>query len=261
MAQQKLVRAVLAHTNQQEQERLISILNATGRISVVCATGNGLDCIKAVEREKPELLIVDASLQVVDGLGVVSWVRKTDPEMKILMLSSDDLFVLQAQEKGVDSFGAMPWSSQAVVKSALALFDEKAKPVSDEEILREAKNLLIHVGGDIKLTGFEYCAYGTLILVRDWSLIHNLTKGLYPAIAEMADTNWKCVERNMRTFTGKLFTQSKLAGLEEIFGSKMTVTKDGVGMASSQFLGVLAHQVADRLNIPMEKSKFSDQFR
>lgn len=47
--------------------------------------------------------------------------------------------------------------------------------------------------------GYYYAAYATLLCAQQPEALLLITKFLYPDVAKHYQTNWKCVERNLRT--------------------------------------------------------------
>jgi DNA-binding NarL/FixJ family response regulator len=72
------------------RQGLCALLEGTGRYCVVGQTADGLETIKAVDRECPDLLILDISMPKLNGLSVVRDVRGRHPEMKIIVLTVHD---------------------------------------------------------------------------------------------------------------------------------------------------------------------------
>lgn len=81
----------------------------------------------------------------------------------------------------------------------------------------EIYNLLYRLGLTANYTGFFYlsCAVGLCLERPDRLLL--VTKWLYPEIARQYQTNWKSVERNIRTVGGLIWCRNK-ALLEGLAG-------------------------------------------
>lgn len=72
---------------------------------------NGLDGLNYYGEFKPDLIIVDLMMPEIDGIGVITEIRKRDPKVPILVISAKD----QVREKikclslGVDDYLAKPF--------------------------------------------------------------------------------------------------------------------------------------------------------
>lgn len=76
-------------------------------------------------------------------------------------------------------------------------------------------NLLYRLGVTANYTGFFHTACAVLLCVEqpDWLLV--VTKWLYPEVAKRYQTNWKAVERNIRTVGGIIWRENRSL-LEEL---------------------------------------------
>src|SRR5690349_13922481 len=56
-------------------------------MAVVGEAGNGLDGIKAVRAERPDIVLLDLSMPLMDGLQALPHLRRIVPAAKIIVLS------------------------------------------------------------------------------------------------------------------------------------------------------------------------------
>ena len=64
----------------------------------------------------------------------------------------------------------------------------------------EVCDMLCRLGATANYRGFSYTAYAVLLLVTKW---------LYPDVAKRYGTNWKAVERNIRTVITVVWEQNR----------------------------------------------------
>ena len=82
------------------------------KFEVVAEAGDGREAVEAADREKPDVLVLDLSMPVMDGLQAIPQIRALSPKTKILVLSGIDALSVAEQaiehgahaylEKGVD---------------------------------------------------------------------------------------------------------------------------------------------------------------
>ena len=60
-------------------------------------------------------------------------------------------------------------------------------------------NLLHRLGVSANYKGFFHCAYAVTLCMQQQERLLLVTKWLYPDVARHYGTNWKAVERNIRT--------------------------------------------------------------
>ena len=68
-----------------------------------------------------------------------------------------------------------------------------------EDLLSEIYDLLYRLGVTANYTGFFHTAYAVSLCRAQPDRLLLVTKWLYPDVAKQYKTNWKAVERNIRT--------------------------------------------------------------
>ncbi len=68
--------------------------------------GDGRALVRAVEKEKPDIALVDIALPLLNGLDACRQIKKTTPEVKLLILTmhSEQYFVTEAFRAGVSGY-------------------------------------------------------------------------------------------------------------------------------------------------------------
>jgi two-component system response regulator YesN len=87
---------------------------------------NGRDAIAVIEEQKPELLVTDICMPVMDGLELSGYVQTHYPDMKVMILSGYDEFeyAKKALKYGVSEYILKPITS-AELKDELIRIREK----------------------------------------------------------------------------------------------------------------------------------------
>jgi DNA-binding NarL/FixJ family response regulator len=96
---------VLADDHALLREGVRRILEASG-IPVAGEVGDGLRVLEAVERLKPDVLLLDLGLPGLHGLDILREVTRRAPSTRVLVLSADgrDDFVVQALRNGAAGY-------------------------------------------------------------------------------------------------------------------------------------------------------------
>ena len=80
----------------------------------------------------------------------------------------------------------------------------------DKEVcITDIYDLLYSLGVTANYTGFFYTAYAVLLCVEQPDRLLLVTKWLYPKVAKQYRTNWKAVERNIRTVNCIIWRESR----------------------------------------------------
>lgn len=96
------------------------------RHEVVGEAEDGARAIDVVAETKPDLVLLDLYLPSLDGFGVVEAVRKTAPQVRILILSShcDEYTVFRSERAHVQGFVDKNTNSVATLKAAIGAVAE-----------------------------------------------------------------------------------------------------------------------------------------
>ena len=101
-----LIRVVLAEDHAVVREGTAELLDRAGDIEVVGQAANGLEAVELVEHLRPDVLVVDIGLPVLDGVEVTRRARLLSPETGILALTArdEDPYILAMLEAGAHGY-------------------------------------------------------------------------------------------------------------------------------------------------------------
>lgn len=91
---------------------------------------------------------------------------------------------------------------------------------SEEELEREVNHLLNKLGVTANYRGYYYVNSAIELCVEKEERLLLITKWLYPEVAKRYQTNWKAVERSMRTAGGIMWRENQ-PFLEELACRKL----------------------------------------
>jgi NarL family two-component system response regulator LiaR len=106
MSVQKPIRVVLVDDHPVVRAGIKVELEKSGVITVVGEASTGKETLRQVTEQMPDLLLLDMALPDLDGVEVICRLRKTHPELCILVFSgyADDAFVFGALEAGAAGY-------------------------------------------------------------------------------------------------------------------------------------------------------------
>lgn len=104
---------------------------------------------------------------------------------------------------------------------------------------KRIEQLLYTIGLSVNYTGFRQVAVALGIAFREPASLRAVTKWLYPETARICGTNWRAVERNIRSMINLAWRTApeKLKELSD--GSLSKKPKP------AQFLAILVHQLSE----------------
>jgi DNA-binding NarL/FixJ family response regulator len=89
------------------QRAAAAVLSAQGLVVVACA-GDGREAVAAVQRLKPEGVLLDVWLQAEDGFQVACRLCALDPAPAVLLTSSDPTAVSPSRVRACGAVGFVP---------------------------------------------------------------------------------------------------------------------------------------------------------
>lgn len=116
-------------------------------IELVGSAWNGVDGLEEIQRQKPDIVLTDIKMPVMDGIELIWRARKDFPEMEFVVLSGygEYEFTSQAMEEGVRHYILKPCDEQkitTVLDKVKADLEEKRKNRQEKQNQNAALKLL-----------------------------------------------------------------------------------------------------------------------
>ena len=98
------MRVLVADDHSLFRDGLVSLLEAAGH-QVVGQVGDGQAAVEAARRLDPELILLDVSMPVLDGLAALRQIKADRPQAQVVMLTvSDDETLFEALQAGAQGY-------------------------------------------------------------------------------------------------------------------------------------------------------------
>lgn len=97
---------LIVDDSEQIRERIVALLTESAQIRIVGQAGNGTDALLAIQRLKPDTVVLDIRLPGRSGIELLKEIRARYPEMKVIMLTNFDYaqYRQQCRQLGADHF-------------------------------------------------------------------------------------------------------------------------------------------------------------
>jgi DNA-binding NarL/FixJ family response regulator len=82
------IRVLLADDSPAVRRGLMLLLDVAGDLEVVAAARNGAEAVELWEQLHPDVLLMDVSMPVLDGISAARRVLAEDPDARVLMLTA-----------------------------------------------------------------------------------------------------------------------------------------------------------------------------
>lgn len=114
------IRVMLADDHVLMREGIRQLLEFDGSITVVAEANNGEECLEQLPKVKPDILLLDINMPVMDGIDVLQQIKKKNIDVKVLILTvhNEVEYLLKAVDIGVDGY-IMKDAESAELKKAI----------------------------------------------------------------------------------------------------------------------------------------------
>jgi len=102
----KTYRIILADDHILVRSGLSRILGEEAKLEIVAEVGDGLELLSALNKIKPDLVILDVSMPNLRGIEAIPEIRRVHPETKVLILTmhNEEEYLYQAISAGADGY-------------------------------------------------------------------------------------------------------------------------------------------------------------
>ncbi len=98
------IRVLLADDRPHSRRGLRALLATWSEVKVIGEAANGREAVRLVEEHRPDVVLMDAKMPVMDGLEATRLVKGNWPEVKVIVLTIDSLYRTNALAAGADAF-------------------------------------------------------------------------------------------------------------------------------------------------------------
>lgn len=244
-------RIVIIDSHQELCDRIASYFSEHRRELTVEATAlTGIDGLAKIEQFRPDCLVLDLVLPGLDGIAVLERLQQLqlEPKPRVLVLSSfeSETVIQNLSRLGVDYFMLKPIDLSALAdrltRMGLGLLKQNRADIRiniDPE-LRIAEELH-YFGVPAHIQGYRYLSNAVEAVLYEDRLLGQVTKLLYPTIAEMNNTTSSRVERAMRHAISLAWKRGDSEKQAHLLGSNGMHGRSRP--SNSEFIALLAHKI------------------
>ncbi len=229
-------------------------------IDVIGVAYNGNEVLRILEKEIPDVLILDIIMPHLDGLGVLEKLRTVQltKQLKIIMLTAfgQENITQRAVELGASYYILKPFDMDVLTNRIRQVVDQSLPlPTSNfhhqltitapstKNIDTSITNLIHEIGVPAHIKGYLYLREAITMVYNDIEILGSITKVLYPKIAEKFNTTPSRVERAIRHAIEVAWSRGNVEAIKNLFGYTVNISK--AKPTNSEFIAM----VADRLRL------------
>lgn len=266
------VRVIIADDNPDFVNTLIGYLEKEEGMEIVGTARDGKEAVNLIIEMKPDIALLDVIMPHLDGLGVLEALQVAPIEKMpmCIMLSAvgQDKITQRAINLGAEYYIVKPFDIELLIKRMkdfkyyepgtikgnyasreikpqyIQIAPENKKDESNLEAL--VTNIIHEVGVPAHIKGYQYLREAIMMVVNDIDVINQITKQLYPDIAEKYGTTPSRVERAIRHAIEVAWGRGQTDTMENIFGYTVSAAKGKP--TNSEFIAM----IADKLRLELK---------
>lgn len=135
------------------RQGLISLVKEFGDLKLLFDVGNGKELLEQLKQHKPDVVLLDIEMPVMDGSEALCKIRERYPELKVVVLTNyyQESFIIEFLKKGVSAFLPKNAGIEKIISTIRAVFEEGS--FYDNGVASVLTKTMAHAGevrGDIR---------------------------------------------------------------------------------------------------------------
>lgn len=223
---------------------------------------NGEEALMKINRNRPDVVLMDVWLSKLDGIGVLrncrnAGIGKDGTPIFIIVssVSNQNLFI-QATEAGAELCLLKPVNLNSLCEHIQSILSRRSREAAMAVMKTEEKTpdiesqvtQIIHqIGVPAHIKGYQYLRTAILMTISDSEIINSVTKVLYPSVAKKYATTTSRVERAIRHAIEVAWDRGDVDTLNSYFG--YTIQNNRGKPTNSEFIAMIADNLRLKLKL------------
>ena len=274
------ISVLIADDNQEFSTTLATYLKNQDDMVVVGRAKDGNEALDMISSLMPDVILLDVIMPHLDGIGVLEQINmiKMNKKPICIMLSAvgQDKITRRAIELGAEYYVVKPFDIDLLITRIRELKNYKPAQVNnfisrestfntttsksqyidlknmssnkDDSIEALVTNIIHEVGVPAHIKGYQYLREAIIMVINDIDVINQITKCLYPQIAEKFHTTPSRVERAIRHAMEVAWGRGQQDVVENIFGYTVSAAKGKP--TNSEFIAM----ISDKLRLELKSA-------
>lgn len=121
------IKVMLVEDHSMIREGLKQLLELEKDIKVIAGFPDGRSAVEQYPKVRPDVVLMDINLPVLNGLEATELIRKTDPQAKIIMLTihHDREYLLRSLDLGAMGYILKDADSRVLVEAVRSVFNNQ----------------------------------------------------------------------------------------------------------------------------------------
>lgn len=258
------IKVVIADDNRDFCQIVSKFISAQEEFEVIGMAKDGMEALEIIERERPDIVILDVIMPHLDGLGVLEKLNQLEenyfPKVVVLSAVGQDKITQRAIELGASYYMVKPFDFKIFIDRLLQIAEvdnshnransnfesnlvirETSENNKEKDLEARITKIIQEIGVPAHIKGYLYLREAITIVIEDMDYLGAVTKELYPAVANKFDTTPSRVERAIRHAIEVAWNRGKIDTIEKIFG--YTINNNKGKPTNSEFIALIADKL------------------
>ncbi|MCI9063060.1 MAG: sporulation transcription factor Spo0A [Clostridia bacterium] len=266
------ITVLIADDNPEFSKTLATYLENEVDMEIIGVARDGVEALDVIKEKLPDVAILDVIMPHLDGLGVLERINNSniDKQPICIMLSAvgQDKITQKAIALGAEYYVVKPFDIELLIRRIREIKNFRPMPNSNfisreisqrsyieidnmkgnENLEALVTNMIHEVGVPAHIKGYQYLREAIMMVVNDIDVINQITKSLYPQIAQRFNTTPSRVERAIRHAIEVAWGRGEPTVMENIFGYTVSAAKGKP--TNSEFIAM----IADKLRLELKSA-------
>ncbi len=120
-----MIRVLIADDHKMVREGLRRILEFDGEIQVIDEADNGEECIEKIRSSKPDIVLLDINMPVMNGIEALQEIRKKKLKTKVIILTvhNEIEYLLRAVDIGIDGYVLKDSDAHELIRAVTSVYE------------------------------------------------------------------------------------------------------------------------------------------
>jgi len=276
---------LIADDNPDFANTLTGYIEEDDKFEIIAMARDGKQAVEMILNTEPDVVLLDVIMPHLDGIGVLEKINaanmKKQPICIMLSAVGQEKITQRALELGAEYYAIKPFDINVLLQRIKELELHRQQPQfrnsninnyninnninsymsreikaqyieispekkKDEENLEALVTNVIHeVGVPAHIKGYQYLREAIMMVVNNIDIINQITKQLYPDIANKYHTTPSRVERAIRHAIEVAWGRGQAEVVENIFGYTISAAKGKP--TNSEFIAMIADKLRNEL--------------
>lgn len=252
------LKVMLAEEGNEFGQNCANVLRSNG-FEVKSVAKNGTELLAKFDKEKPDVIVMDAFMASIDALGVLKQIKsdsRNEDTMVMVMSGVDNQrFEQEILSASADYYFLKPFDVNMMAERIKQMtswnknYIEAGRiPSNDNELEIVVSDIMHQIGVPAHIKGYQYLREAIILSVGDNEMMNSVTKLLYPTVAKTFGTTSSRVERAIRHAIEVAWDRGDVDILSSYFGYTIQSTRGKP--TNSEFIAM----ISDKLRLKMKIS-------